>query len=108
MLQEAGYKEDDGREITDEDDLSTPAERRLGQLVKEKYNTDYYILSKQSRQVLCDGYLIYHQTSSPSVSGHSIRCPTQRTTWVVFLDWLFAVLTSLVEILKLFRYFHPG
>ena len=46
MLQEAGYKEDDGREITDEDDLSTPAERRLGQLVKEKYNTDYYILSK--------------------------------------------------------------
>ena len=60
MLQEAGYKEDDGREITDEDDLSTPAERRLGQLVKEKYNTDYYILSKQSRRHLCDGYLIYH------------------------------------------------
>ena len=52
MLQEAGYKEDDGREITDEDDLSTPAERRLGQLVKEKYNTDYYILSKQSRRSL--------------------------------------------------------
>lgn len=46
MLQEAGYKEDDGREITDEDDLSTAAERKLGQLVKEKYNTDYYILSK--------------------------------------------------------------
>ncbi|CAL1708334.1 unnamed protein product [Somion occarium] len=45
MLQEAGFKED-GKEITDEDDLSTAAERTLGHLVKEKYNTDYYILNK--------------------------------------------------------------
>ena len=38
MLREAGY------EIGDEDDLSTPAEKLLGRLVREKYDTDFYIL----------------------------------------------------------------
>lgn len=37
---------EDGVEIGDEDDLSTPVERRLGELVKEKYKTDFYILDK--------------------------------------------------------------
>ncbi|KAI0070719.1 aspartyl-tRNA synthetase, cytoplasmic [Panus rudis PR-1116 ss-1] len=46
MLQEAGYREEDGSEITDEDDLSTAAERMLGRLVKERFGTDYYILNK--------------------------------------------------------------
>ncbi|KAJ0162751.1 Aspartate--tRNA ligase, cytoplasmic [Colletotrichum tanaceti] len=36
---------DDGRDVADED-LSTPDEIRLGELVKEKYGTDYYILDK--------------------------------------------------------------
>lgn len=36
---------DDGRDV-EEDDLSTPDEMRLGQLVKEKYKTDYYVLDK--------------------------------------------------------------
>ncbi|KAL1879693.1 hypothetical protein VTK73DRAFT_6868 [Phialemonium thermophilum] len=36
---------DDGRDVA-EDDLSTPDEIRLGELVKEKYKTDYYILDK--------------------------------------------------------------
>ncbi|KAI1761203.1 aspartyl-tRNA synthetase [Hypoxylon sp. FL1150] len=36
---------DDGREI-EEEDLSTRDEMRLGELVKEKYKTDYYILDK--------------------------------------------------------------
>ncbi|KAI9597328.1 hypothetical protein BDF19DRAFT_434721 [Syncephalis fuscata] len=40
MLRESGY------EISDFDDLSTEAERRLGQLVKEKYKTDFYMLDK--------------------------------------------------------------
>lgn len=50
MLRESGYR-DEGE--TDEqfaagtmEDLSTRGEVRLGQLVKEKYNTDYYILDK--------------------------------------------------------------
>lgn len=36
---------DDGREV-EEEDLSTPDEIRLGQLVREKYNTDYYVLDR--------------------------------------------------------------
>ncbi|CAB4033988.1 aspartate--tRNA ligase, cytoplasmic [Paramuricea clavata] len=40
MLREAGV------EIGDEEDLSTPNEKLLGRLVREKYDTDYYILDK--------------------------------------------------------------
>ena len=40
MLREAGV------EMGDFDDLSTANERLLGKLVKEKYNTDFYILDK--------------------------------------------------------------
>ncbi|OIW28806.1 aspartyl-tRNA synthetase [Coniochaeta ligniaria NRRL 30616] len=37
---------EDGREAEEEEDLSTRDEMRLGELVKEKYKTDYYILDK--------------------------------------------------------------
>lgn len=40
MLREAGV------EIGDEDDLSTPAEKLLGRLVKAKYDTDFFMLDK--------------------------------------------------------------
>ncbi|XP_043930897.1 aspartate--tRNA ligase, cytoplasmic [Protopterus annectens] len=40
MLREAGV------EMEDEEDLSTPNEKLLGRLVKEKYDTDFYILDK--------------------------------------------------------------
>jgi len=40
MLKEAGV------EMGDEDDLSTPAEKLLGRLVRAKYDTDYFILDK--------------------------------------------------------------
>lgn len=40
MLSEAGV------EMGDEDDLSTPAEKLLGRLVKAKYDTDFFILDK--------------------------------------------------------------
>lgn len=46
MLRDAGWTEDDGRELSEFDDLSTRAEQRLGQLVKEKYGADYYIIDK--------------------------------------------------------------
>ncbi|KAH8172709.1 tRNA synthetases class II (D, K and n) domain-containing protein [Sarocladium implicatum] len=36
---------DDGRDVEMED-LSTPDEMRLGQLVREQYDTDYYVLDK--------------------------------------------------------------
>ena len=35
-----------GREVADYEDFDTPTERFLGQLVKEKFGTDYYILNK--------------------------------------------------------------
>jgi len=35
-----------GEEQGDEDDLSTPLEKKLGALVREKYKTDFYILDK--------------------------------------------------------------
>ncbi|VDN31619.1 unnamed protein product [Cylicostephanus goldi] len=37
---------EDGVEIGDEEDMSTPVEKQLGRLVKQKYNTDFYILDK--------------------------------------------------------------
>lgn len=37
---------ENGVEIGDEDDLSTPAEKLLGKLVRAKYDTDFYILDK--------------------------------------------------------------
>ncbi|XP_074652089.1 aspartate--tRNA ligase, cytoplasmic-like [Tubulanus polymorphus] len=37
---------DNGVEMGDEDDLSTPAEKLLGKLVKTKYDTDFFILDK--------------------------------------------------------------
>ena len=37
---------DAGVEVGPEDDLSTPAEKLLGRLVKAKYDTDFYILDK--------------------------------------------------------------
>ena len=46
MLRESGWREEDGSEPSEWDDLSTRAEQRLGQLVREKYHTDYYILGK--------------------------------------------------------------
>ncbi|XP_062588514.1 aspartate--tRNA ligase, cytoplasmic-like [Saccostrea cucullata] len=37
---------ENGVEMGEEDDLSTPAEKLLGRLVKAKYDTDFYILDK--------------------------------------------------------------
>jgi len=37
---------EDGMEIEDLGDIDTPTEKRLGRLVKAKYNTDFYFLEK--------------------------------------------------------------
>ncbi|KIH69251.1 aspartate--tRNA ligase [Ancylostoma duodenale] len=37
---------EDGVEIGDEEDLSTPVEKQLGRIVKKKYKTDFFILDK--------------------------------------------------------------
>lgn len=46
MLNESGWRTEDGQLLPDNEDLSTRDEIRLGELVKEKYHTDYYIIDK--------------------------------------------------------------
>ncbi|KXJ96131.1 hypothetical protein Micbo1qcDRAFT_158334 [Microdochium bolleyi] len=46
LLNESGWTDDDGKQALDTEDLSTRAEIRVGELVKEKYGTDYYIIDK--------------------------------------------------------------
>lgn len=53
MLRESGWRDDDGNEPDEWEDLSTAAERKLGQLVKEKYGADYYILGELWSQWQC-------------------------------------------------------
>lgn len=46
MLIDSGWVDEEGNPPSKEEDLATRAEIRLGQLVREKYKTDYYILDK--------------------------------------------------------------
>lgn len=46
LLNSSGWTDDDGKQASENEDLGTRAEMRLGQLVKEKYKTDYFILDK--------------------------------------------------------------
>ncbi|KAL2821738.1 hypothetical protein BDW59DRAFT_149948 [Aspergillus cavernicola] len=46
MLNDSGCRDDEGNPLPDDQDLGTRDEIRLGELVKEKYGTDYYILDK--------------------------------------------------------------
>ncbi|KAE9407683.1 aspartyl-tRNA synthetase [Gymnopus androsaceus JB14] len=49
MLIDDGWVDDEGNRPKKDEDLSTRAEIKLGQLVKEKYKTDYYILDQFPR-----------------------------------------------------------
>ncbi|CAD6974506.1 unnamed protein product [Tilletia controversa] len=46
MLTDSGWTDTDGRPLKEDEDLGTRDEIRLGQLVKEKHKTDYYIIDK--------------------------------------------------------------
>ncbi|PYH99970.1 aspartyl-tRNA synthetase, cytoplasmic [Aspergillus ellipticus CBS 707.79] len=46
MLNDSGWRDEDGNLLPDDEDLHTRDEIRLGELVKEKYKTDYYVLDK--------------------------------------------------------------
>ena len=46
MLRESGWADENGNPPSPYEDLHTRDEIRLGELVKEKYHTDYYILDK--------------------------------------------------------------
>jgi ergosteryl-3beta-O-L-aspartate synthase len=46
FLADSGWLDEDGNPPNPEEDLSTRDEIRLGELIKEKYHTDYYVLDK--------------------------------------------------------------
>ncbi|KAF7119218.1 hypothetical protein CNMCM5793_008963 [Aspergillus hiratsukae] len=46
MLNDSGWRDEEGNPLPEDEDLHTRDEIRLGELVKEKYGTDYYILDK--------------------------------------------------------------
>ncbi|RMZ85125.1 hypothetical protein DV738_g17, partial [Chaetothyriales sp. CBS 135597] len=49
MLTDSGWLNEDGEPVSPLEDLATRDEIRVGELVKEKYQTDYYILDKFPR-----------------------------------------------------------
>lgn len=44
LLREEGPEE--YRNVSDDEDMSTPQEKALGALIKKKFNTDFYVLDK--------------------------------------------------------------
>jgi aspartyl-tRNA synthetase len=44
LLREEGPE--DYRNVSDDEDMSTPQEKALGALIRKKYNTDFYVLDK--------------------------------------------------------------
>jgi ergosteryl-3beta-O-L-aspartate synthase len=46
MLNESGWRDDEGNPADPMEDLSTKAEVALGKVVKDKFGADYYILGK--------------------------------------------------------------
>ncbi|KAF9886646.1 hypothetical protein FE257_011286 [Aspergillus nanangensis] len=46
LLNDSGWRDEHGNLLRDDDDLHTRDEIRLGELIKEKYGTDYYIIDK--------------------------------------------------------------
>jgi nondiscriminating aspartyl-tRNA synthetase len=46
MLNESGWRDDDGNPLDENEDLGTRDEVQLGRVIKQKLGTDYYILDK--------------------------------------------------------------
>jgi nondiscriminating aspartyl-tRNA synthetase len=49
MLNESGYRDEDGNPLDENEDMGTRDEVQLGRVIKEKLGTDYYILDKFPR-----------------------------------------------------------
>lgn len=46
MLNESGYRDENGNMLSENEDMGTRDEIALGAVIKEKYKTDYYVLDK--------------------------------------------------------------
>lgn len=46
MLNESGHRDENGKELPEDEDMGTRDEIALGAVIKEKFKTDYYVLDK--------------------------------------------------------------
>jgi ergosteryl-3beta-O-L-aspartate synthase len=46
MLNETGYRDEDGKELDPNEDMGTRDEIAMGAMIKEKFGTDFYVLDK--------------------------------------------------------------
>ena len=46
MLNESGWRGEDGKELPEDEDLGTRDEMAMGRMIREKFKTDYYVLDK--------------------------------------------------------------
>ncbi|KAF2730191.1 aspartyl-tRNA synthetase-like protein [Polyplosphaeria fusca] len=46
MLNDSGYRDEDGKPLDENEDMGTRDEVQLGRVIKEKLGTDYYVLDK--------------------------------------------------------------
>jgi len=61
-----------GETVGDFDDLSTPQEKLLGKLVKEKYKTDFFILDKFPSAVR--PFYTMPDPENPVITAHCFLC----------------------------------
>jgi len=111
MLREAGV------EMGDEDDLSTPAEKLLGRLVRAKYDTDFFILDKFPLAVRpfytmpCPSDSKYSNSYDMFMRGEEILSGAQRIHDAKFLEERAKVhgveLSTIAAYIDSFRYGCP-
>ena len=84
MLRAAGVTNEDGTAMEDTQDLSTAQEKALGAMVKEKYNTDFYILERFPMDVRpfytmpCEDDPRYSNSYDVMMRGQEIMSGAQR------------------------------
>jgi aspartyl/asparaginyl-tRNA synthetase len=84
MLRAAGVTNEDGTSMEDTQDLSTAQEKALGAMVKEKYNTDFYILERFPMDVRpfytmpCEDDPRYSNSYDVMMRGQEIMSGAQR------------------------------
>jgi aspartyl/asparaginyl-tRNA synthetase len=92
LLRAAGLKNEDGSEISDFQDLSTPQERKLGEIVKAKHGTDFWCLEHFPMEVRpfytmpCAHDARYSNSYDVFMRGQEIMSGAQRVHTVDILE----------------------
>ena len=80
LLIDSGWVEEDGSQPNPKKDLSTKGEQALGRLIREMYDTDYYILGSFGT---VSGFNATHTECSLS---HVDKMPTQERPFYTMPD----------------------